>query len=364
MNTNNMATAVRCCVRRVVRLPHPPALFRHSSSKVTTAASLTPEEVLVALDKHIVGQRDAKVATAIALRDQWRRQQLDADFQRETLPNNILMIGPTGVGKTEIARRLARLAHAPFVNVEATKFTEVGIYGQDTDSMIQDLVDAAAQQVEEMALEAERPAARERAIDTIVSAIGRKTDSGRENLKEKIRNGLLDDKLVDLDLPPRRRGGLGGGMLGGPLGSLIGGLGGLGGGGGGGGSGRMPHAGVISIGMPKEIADQIGKGEAKGGGSGRHGSDSNPLADLFAAMEASSGGAHAAGEDQEDGAGPREQVRVGEALLRCEAMSEPETSKMRRHAMCMCPVHVHAHGPCMCMRHAHDQRLAGWRRVS
>ncbi|HKD23321.1 MAG TPA: AAA family ATPase, partial [Rhizomicrobium sp.] len=109
--------------------------------------SFTPREIVSELDRYIVGQGDAKRAVAIALRNRWRRQQLDADLREEVLPKNILMIGPTGVGKTEISRRLARLAQAPFIKVEATKFTEVGYVGRDVDSIVRDLVDIAIKQV-------------------------------------------------------------------------------------------------------------------------------------------------------------------------------------------------------------------------
>jgi len=103
--------------------------------------SMTPREIVQELDKHVVGQDDAKRAVAIALRNRWRRQQLDSELRQEVTPKNILMIGPTGVGKTEIARRLAKLANAPFIKVEATKFTEVGYVGKEVDSIIRDLVD-------------------------------------------------------------------------------------------------------------------------------------------------------------------------------------------------------------------------------
>ena len=144
-------------------------LLRTSSSSATEA--LRPDDTVSALDKFIVGQSEAKVAVAIALRDQWRRQQLEEEVQREVLPNNILMVGPTGVGKTEVARRLAILAKAPFVTVEATKYTEVGIYGADTESMVADLVEVAAQKAEEHAREAARPQARERAADRLVESM-------------------------------------------------------------------------------------------------------------------------------------------------------------------------------------------------
>ena len=114
-------------------------------------SSLTPQEIVLELDKHIVGQHQAKRAVAIALRNRWRRQQVEPGLRAEITPKNILMIGPTGVGKTEIARRLARLADAPFIKVEATKFTEVGYVGKDVDTIIRDLADVAVKQTREAA---------------------------------------------------------------------------------------------------------------------------------------------------------------------------------------------------------------------
>ena len=133
---------------------------------------MTPQEIVSELDRHIVGQGDAKRAVAIALRNRWRRQQVDEAMRGEITPKNILMIGPTGVGKTEIARRLARLADAPFIKVEATKFTEVGYVGKDVDSIIRDLVDMAVKQERETAMRRQRAraedAAEERMLDILV----------------------------------------------------------------------------------------------------------------------------------------------------------------------------------------------------
>src|SRR5213594_3381813 len=132
---------------------------------------LTPRQIVEELDRYIIGQAAAKRAVAIALRNRHRRQRLPADLRDEVIPKNILMIGPTGVGKTEIARRLARLANAPFVKVEATKFTEVGYVGRDVDSMVRDLVQIAVRMVEQERLEEVREQADEMAIDRIVEAL-------------------------------------------------------------------------------------------------------------------------------------------------------------------------------------------------
>ena len=134
--------------------------------------NMTPQEIVSELDRHIVGQKDAKRAVAIALRNRWRRQQVDEKLRHEITPKNILMIGPTGVGKTEIARRLARLADAPFIKVEATKFTEVGYVGKDVDTIVRDLVDVAVKQERERQIRLQRAkaedAAEERVLDILV----------------------------------------------------------------------------------------------------------------------------------------------------------------------------------------------------
>ena len=134
-------------------------------------SSMTPQEIVSELDRHIVGQSGAKRAVAIALRNRWRRQQVDESMRGEITPKNILMIGPTGVGKTEIARRLARLADAPFIKVEATKFTEVGYVGKDVDSIIRDLVDMAVKQARETAMKQQRARAEDAAEDRILEVI-------------------------------------------------------------------------------------------------------------------------------------------------------------------------------------------------
>jgi ATP-dependent HslUV protease ATP-binding subunit HslU len=174
---------------------------------------MTPREIVHELDKHIVGQQDAKRAVAIALRNRWRRMQLPQDMRNEITPKNILMIGPTGVGKTEIARRLAKLANAPFIKVEATKFTEVGYVGRDVESIIRDLVDVAIKMRREQALKTVQHRAAEAAEERILDALlppargGETTEtssSTRQVFRKKLREGELDDKDIEIDLaaPP------------------------------------------------------------------------------------------------------------------------------------------------------------------
>ena len=178
-------------------------------------SEMTPREIVEELDKHIIGQSMAKRAVAIALRNRWRRQQVPDEFLRnEITPKNILMIGPTGVGKTEIARRLARLARAPFIKVEATKFTEVGYVGREVDTIIRDLVDMAIKMTREEAMERVRPraedAAEERLLDLLLppardsgggSSNGdRDEGAGRQRLRKLLREGQLDDKEVEVEV--------------------------------------------------------------------------------------------------------------------------------------------------------------------
>jgi len=164
--------------------------------------SFSPREIVSALDRYIVGQNDAKRAVAIALRNRWRRQQLEDDLREEVLPKNILMIGPTGVGKTEIARRLARLADAPFIKVEATKFTEVGYVGRDVESIIRDLSEIAIHMTrermrKEVVAKAE-VAAEERVLDALVGE-GASADT-RQKFRNMLRQGELDDREIEIDV--------------------------------------------------------------------------------------------------------------------------------------------------------------------
>ncbi len=163
----------------------------------------TPREIVSELDRFVVGHAEAKRAVAVALRNRWRRRRLDADLIDEVTPKNILMIGPTGVGKTEIARRLARLAQSPFLKVEATKFTEVGYVGRDVDQIIRDLVENALAMVREKrrgAVQAKaESAAEDRLLDALVGAHAQ--DATRDSFRKKLRAGELDDKEVELNLP-------------------------------------------------------------------------------------------------------------------------------------------------------------------
>jgi ATP-dependent HslUV protease ATP-binding subunit HslU len=169
---------------------------------------MTPQEIVSELDRHIVGQAQAKRAVAIALRNRWRRQQVDEKLRPEITPKNILMIGPTGVGKTEIARRLAKLADAPFIKVEATKFTEVGYVGKDVDAIIRDLAEIAVKQtrVAEMCKVRTRAedAAEERVLEVLMPGVGGDSPA-RQGFRKKLREGQLDDKEIEIDLAEPRQ---------------------------------------------------------------------------------------------------------------------------------------------------------------
>lgn len=176
-------------------------------------SSLTPQEIVAELDQHIVGQNQAKRAVAIAMRNRWRRQQVQGELRSEITPKNILMIGPTGVGKTEIARRLARLAQAPFIKVEATKFTEVGYVGKDVDSIIRDLADIAVKQTRQEEAEKVKAkaqdAAEERILDILIpmprgelsgSSAQNPESTARQTFRKKLREGQLDAHEIEIDL--------------------------------------------------------------------------------------------------------------------------------------------------------------------
>ena len=186
-------------------------------------SSMTPQEIVSELDNHIVGQQQAKRAVAIALRNRWRRQQVDEKLRHEITPKNILMIGPTGVGKTEIARRLARLADAPFIKVEATKFTEVGYVGKDVDSIVRDLVEIAVKQTREAEMKKHRmraeDAAENRILDillpparptgaaaegNVIDAPAAPEGTARQTFRKKLREGQLDDKEIEIDVAEQR----------------------------------------------------------------------------------------------------------------------------------------------------------------
>ena len=172
--------------------------------------NFSPREIVSELDRYIVGQNDAKRAVAVALRNRWRRQQLDDSLREEVLPKNILMIGPTGVGKTEISRRLARLAQAPFLKVEATKFTEVGYVGRDVESIVRDLVEIAIQMTrdrmrKEVTARAEL-AAEERVLDALVGTNA--NEATRRKFRDMLRGGELDDREIEIEITDSGGGGL------------------------------------------------------------------------------------------------------------------------------------------------------------
>ena len=169
---------------------------------MSDVVSFSPRETVSELDRHIIGQADAKRAVAIALRNRWRRSQLDPELQEEVYPKNILMIGPTGVGKTEIARRLAKLANAPFVKVEATKFTEVGYVGKDVESIIRDLTEVAIRMTQEDMRKTVKAQAEVYAEERVLDALVGETagEGTRDNFRKKLREGELNDREIEIDV--------------------------------------------------------------------------------------------------------------------------------------------------------------------
>jgi ATP-dependent HslUV protease ATP-binding subunit HslU len=180
------------------------------TEQLDNSTPMTPREIVAELDKHIIGQDSAKRAVAIALRNRWRRMQVDEPLRGEITPKNILMIGPTGVGKTEIARRLAKLANAPFIKIEATKFTEVGYVGREVDSIIKDLTDIAVKQARETAMEKVKfraeEAAEERVLDALLPSPTGNTETDdsyqntRQKLRKKLREGELDEREIEIEV--------------------------------------------------------------------------------------------------------------------------------------------------------------------
>jgi ATP-dependent HslUV protease ATP-binding subunit HslU len=192
--------------------------------KFLAMTTFSPREIVSELDRYIIGQKDAKRAVAIALRNRWRRQQLEGEMREEVMPKNILMIGPTGVGKTEISRRLAKLAGAPFIKVEATKFTEVGYVGRDVEQIVRDLVEVAIGLVREKMREDVKARAHLNAEERVLEALVGKTASPatRDSFRKKLRDGELDDKEIEIEVADTGTGGMPGFEIPGMPGANIG----------------------------------------------------------------------------------------------------------------------------------------------
>ena len=180
---------------------------KNQKEETSLVSSLSPREIVSELDRFVVGQNKAKRAVAVALRNRWRRQALKGEMKNEVLPKNILMIGPTGVGKTEISRRLSKLAEAPFVKVEATRFTEVGYVGRDVEQIVRDLIEISITMVREVKRKEVNAQAKllaeERVLDCLVGpAAGSST---RDSFRKKLRNNELDEKVIEIDIKTRGR---------------------------------------------------------------------------------------------------------------------------------------------------------------
>jgi len=196
-------------------IDEPPQVDTSATTKASTSIgselnkNLKPSEIVAALDRHIVGQPEAKKSVAIAMRNRWRRRQLPEDLRKEVTPRNVLLVGPTGCGKTEVARRMAMINDAPFLKVEATKFTEVGYHGRDVDQIIRDLMDVAMQlakkQQTELLKEQAESLAEERILDILAGPSSENATRGRESFRDMLRQGLLDDQEIEIDVPSQKQ---------------------------------------------------------------------------------------------------------------------------------------------------------------
>mmetsp|Transcript_34056 Transcript_34056/g.80159 ORF Transcript_34056/g.80159 Transcript_34056/m.80159 type:complete len:544 (-) Transcript_34056:303-1934(-) len=196
-------------------IDEPPQVETSATTKASTSIgselnkNLKPSEIVAALDRHIVGQPEAKKSVAIAMRNRWRRRQLPEDLRKEVTPRNVLLVGPTGCGKTEVARRMAMINDAPFLKVEATKFTEVGYHGRDVDQIIRDLMDVAMQlakkQQTELLKEQAESLAEERILDILAGPSSENATRGRESFRDMLRQGLLDDQEIEIDVPSQKQ---------------------------------------------------------------------------------------------------------------------------------------------------------------